>query len=434
MRIPNLRPGQRCPRLLSASALLLVGASLATFGACGSSGANRLDESAARPMNDVTPVGGLGSLVVKGIPSIPSGARIDFKSEADKKNVVNGAALGAPYALKSGSYCISLINVSALTRCGFQVVAGKTLEVNIAQLNLSWNPEITLADVGEQVRFGLFDPASIAHEKPFLDIDATELPQKFPRPVLVFEGKVKVTWGVSALQGESRDLEAVAGSSHDFDITPPDERTLLQVKVNPARYDSPESSDSSYVANYAGLVHYAALPSPDTSLDSNVLPTSFWDKQKSGNGKGSYHRIMLDAKGSQMDLRVWPLAQGDTQGQLALVVNNIVVPVETKPRSTVPVIVDVINVNHINGTEPGCYELSQLSPFGDGTPARAFRFFYVTGSGATQPSGNVACFPTRTTIHVPKGWAYTVDAFLTDASGARVPQSSDVVDLRGQGR
>jgi hypothetical protein len=393
---------------------------------------------APQPLRDVTPVGGLGTLRFEGVESLGA-TRIQVTDEALRTVVLPAAPLLTDLSLKPGRYCISIFGLLSMSRCGYDIVAKKKLTVPLSLVTMTWNDAVALTDVGPQLGFVLQDKEGNSGgtgvpptDKPFATLSARNSASTIrDKPIVLFSGAMRLTWNVDALADESRDLIVPARASATFDLTPPDERATVRVVVNPARFPQPDIKAYRHFSNYASLGFLARRPTPQAQLNGGFARTTL--AGTSFASSGAWIGLDLPAAGKTHEVKVWPLGASAGESLLALVVNDILIPFEPFARQTVELNIETLNVEHVNGNQPGCYKLHQLLPFGDGTvEKRTFTTFVVADNASLLRNGSEFCYSTRTTMYVPTGWTYRVSSFLADASGRLVPQSEEDVDLGNQ--
>lgn len=396
------------------------------FASCGGA------QPESRLKEDITPVGGFGGLkvIAEGVdPATFANYKISVAKSAGT-TAVPALAIGSTVQLDSkDKYCVHLKTEASLantTICDVLIQNGQTTTLTTALVSLGWDTDKLTVDIGPKVDYKIEG----ARQKIALGLQARmEIGQQY-KPFLIFTDDLTISYAnVTALAGRFRQFSVVSGQEHTLDITPPDVRTSISIEAEKAKLPI-QVATSNYVSSYGIIGHRQdakyMVPPEYLSLDS-----AYYSNGSSGAKYSFYSWKELplhnDSRPETLVYRMYPLIEGIDVGYYAITVSGTHVPLKGGEN----LVVEPLNVGHINGETPGFFKVNRLDKDKEALLATWDAYYAAPSAEVATPKlgksfGHFT--PTSSSFFVLKGFQYRLDSYMYDDAGVLVRQSSHLLD------
>jgi hypothetical protein len=326
-------------------------------------------------------------------------------------------------------YCVhikteaSLVNTSL---CDVLIQNGQTTTLTTAAVSLWWDVQKLAVDIGPKVDYrvdGLRQKIALGLH-PRME---TGLQYK---PFLIFTDELTIRYAnVPALASHYMEFAVESGQEYEFDITPSDVRTSVSITAKKAKFPI-QVANSSYLSSYGIIGHRQdtkyMVPAKFQSLES--------DYYSHGSESGTYsfyswQKLPLHRADRPETLvyRMYPLVEGIDKGYYAVTVSGTHVPLKGGEN----LIIEPLNVGHINGETQGFFKVNRLDKDKDVLLTTWDVYYSAMVSDTSTPKlgksfGHFT--PTGSSFYVIKGFDYRLDSYMYDDAGVLVRQSSHVLD------
>ncbi len=415
-------------------------AGMVLLSACSDGKVSTAENNLAKPMIDITPVGGLGQVMLRMPPAanIPAGYTITLNNQSATSAtpasiLVDGVLRDKIYNLRTGPFCI-IINgpYHQQKRCGFQVQPNTLKNIDLGVFAPTWDVSKFKVDLGPKAAFSMEDSNAVGNP---LHIGRLDDPNKVSRTFLLLAGPIQTKYKIPNIYaGEPDKTIEIAPLAVTFaDIAPSDRRATIELTVPTRKFKRADFinldgylciADSTFIASYYkspepilnspdNIAFTPSYPLFSNYADSSVIPTTLYSAPTT----------------TTFSYKAYPYVSGpDLEKFYAINVNNMMQKINLTAGAATIVNMEHLNISNINAITPGFFKLYELADDAASPGGWKIKREHMPFLDNYLKTGYY--IPTASVVHVIPGRRYKFDSFLKDDGGNYIPQSSQIIDLR----